>query len=535
MAKGIDPRTILRRVEEEGFEKVWSESADYIPTPEKRQEIKAGKPGSPHPLFDLIQKMRQSFLDLGFTEVSNPMMVDENEVYKQYGPEAPIILDRCYYLATLPRPDIGLSQIKRREIENLGVELTSEKTGRLQRVLRDYKRGDVESDDLVERLSDALQVPDVTAMRVISKVFPEFASLKPEPTTLTLRSHITTAWFLTLQAVQHRIELPIRLFNVDVRFRREQREDATHLRIHHAASCVVMDHEVDVNLGEEITRHMLEPLGFERFRFMKKKVTSKYYTPGMEYEGFVYHPTADRWIEIVNYGLYNPIALARYDLEYPVLNLGIGVERVAMALHEEEDIRRLVYPHFYTELSLSDAEIVERLRYDKKPETEEGTKLRAHIIAEAIENMSVLGPCEILAYEGTMLGKKVKVYLYEPEAGTKLLGAAARNQVYVYDGNIVGAPSEGMESVRIIREARAKGTPIGITYLEGIAALASAKVEEAVKTGGEKVDIRVRMVNSPSDVNIRISEVVRRYVTSRKKQIAITGPVFIGIKAEIID
>jgi len=43
------------------------------------------------------------------------------------------------------------------------------------------------------------------------------------------------------------------------------------------------------------------------------------------------------------------------------------------------------------------------------------------------------------------------------------------------------------------------------------------------------------MVNSPSDVNIKISEVVRRYVTSKKKQIAITGPVFIGIRAEIID
>jgi len=535
MAKGIDPRTILRRVEEEGFEKVWTDSADYIPTPEKKQEIKAGKPGFPHPLFDLIQKMRQSFLDLGFTECSNPVIVDENEVYKQYGPEAPIILDRCYYLATLPRPDIGLSQTKRHEINNLGVELTKEKTGRLQRVLRDYKKGDVESDDLVERLSEALQIPDVTAMRVISKVFPEFASLKPEPTTLTLRSHITTAWFLTLQAVQHRIELPIRLFNVDVRFRREQREDVTHLRIHHAASCVIMDHEVNVNLGEEITRHMLGPLGFERFRFLKKKVTSKYYTPGMEYEGFTYHPTADRWIEVADYGLYNPIALARYDLEYPVLNLGIGVERVAMALYKEGDIRRLVYPQFYTELSLSDAEIAERLSYDKKPMTEEGVVIQRLIISKAIENMNLLGPCEILAHEGTMLGKKVKVHLYEPEAGAKLLGAAARNQVYVYDGNIVGAPSEGMESVKIIREARGKGTPSRMSFLEGIAALASAKVEEAVKTGGGKMDMRVGMVNSPSDVNIRISEVVRRYVTSRKKQIAITGPVFIGIRAEITD
>ncbi|MFQ6095137.1 MAG: O-phosphoserine--tRNA ligase [Candidatus Bathyarchaeia archaeon] len=535
MAKRIDPKAILRRVQEEGFEAVWRESADYIPTPKKRQRITAGKRGTPHPLFDLIQRLRKSFLDLGFMEVSNPMIVDENEIYKQYGPEAPIILDRCYFLATLPRPDIGLSQMRCREIENCGVELTGEKIRRLQRVLRDYKRGEIEPDDMVERFSEALEVPDVTAMLVISRVFPEFASLKPEPTTLTFRSHITTAWFLTLQAVQHRMELPIELFTVDVRLRREQREDATHLRVHHAASCVVMDEKVDVNLGREITRRVLEPLGFERFRFVQKKVTSKYYTPGMEYEGFIYHRGMKSWIEVVNYGLYNSIALARYDLEHPVLNLGIGVERVAMALHGEGDVRRLVYPQFYTELSLSDVEIAGMIRYDREPETEEGMRIKERIIAKAIEHTDAEGPCEILTYEGTILGKRVKVYLYEAEAGAKLLGAAARNQVYIYDGNIVGVPLEGMEDVKIIREAKAKGTPTKIDFLGGIAALAAAQVEEALKTGRKEVNIRVRMVNSPRDVNIRISEVVRRYVTGRKKKIAITGPVFIGIRANITD
>ena len=535
MAKGIDPKAVRRRVEEEGFEAVWRESASYVPTPKKRQRITAGKRGTAHPLFDLIQRMRQSFIDLGFVEVSNPMMVDENEIYKQYGPEAPIILDRCYFLATLPRPDIGLSQIKSREIENCGVELTETKIGRLQRVLRDYKRGEIEPDDLVEKFSEALEVPDVTAILVISRVFPEFASLKPEPTTLTLRSHITTAWFLTLQAVQHRMELPIKLFNVDIRFRREQREDATHLRVHHAASCVVMDEEVDVALGEEITKYMLEPMGFEKFRFVRKKVTSKYYTPEMEYEGFIYHPGMSSWIEIVNYGLYNPIALARYDLEHPVLNVGIGVERVAMALHGEDDVRRLVYPQFYTELSLSDSEIAEMIRYNREPQTAEGKKIRDWIIAKAIEYADAQGPCEILAYDGTVLGKKVKVYLCEAEAAAKLLGAAARNQVYIYDGNIVGVPPEGVEDVKIMTEAKAKGIATKINYLDGIASLAAAEMEEAVKTDRKEVNVRIKIVNSPRDVNMRISEVVRRYVTGKRKKITITGPVFIGIRAKIAD
>lgn len=303
MSQKLNPKDILRRVEEAGFEAVWRASSSFLPRPKGRQRILPSKPGVSHPLFDLVQRMRQSFLNLGFVEVSNPIILDENEIYKQYGPEAPIILDRCYYLAMLPRPDIGLSQAKWQEIEEFDVELTSKKADGLQKVLRDYKKGKIEADDLVEKFSKVLGVSDTVAMLIVSKVFPEFTTLKPEPSNLTLRSHITTAWFLTLQAFQHRKELPIRLFTVDVRFRREQREDATHLRIHHGASCVIMDETVDVSLGEQVTRFVLEPLGFEKFRFIQKKVTSKYYAAGTEYEGYIYHQGLNRWIEIADYGL----------------------------------------------------------------------------------------------------------------------------------------------------------------------------------------------------------------------------------------
>lgn len=535
MTKKLSSKDILRWVEKKGFEAVWQESASLLPKLRKRQMVTVGKRGVSHPLFDLVQRMRQSFLDLGFTEVSNPMIVDENEIYKQYGPEAPIILDRCYYLGTLPRPDVGLSRTKCKEIEEFGVELTPEMIDGLQKVLRDYKKGDIESDDLVEKFSEVLDVSDTTAMLVISNVFPEFTSLKPESTTLTLRSHITTAWFLTLQASQHKMGLPIKLFTVDVRFRREQREDPTHLRVHHAASCVVMDDEVDVMIGEEITKLLLNPLGFDKLRFVKKKVTSKYYTPEMEYEGYVYHRGMKRWIEVVNYGMYSPIALARYDLEYPVLNLGIGVERVALALYGEDDMRRLVYPQFYTELSLSDIEIAGMMGYEGEPQTKEGIELRDSIISKAIQYADAPGPCEFLVYDGKVLNRKVKVYIYEPEAGAKLLGAAARNHIYVYDGNIIGIPSKGMEDLELVEQARANGIATGITYLDGMASLAAARVEKAAKMGKNALDIRVKISKSLSDVNVKISEVARRYITSKRKKIKISGPIFLGIRAEILN
>ena len=524
---------ILKRVEKEGFESVWKESTRLLPKAKRRLKLVPGKRGVSHPLFDLLQKMRQSFLSLGFMETSNPVLTDEKEVYKQYGSEAPIILDRCYYLATLPRPDIGLSKEKSQKIESLGVEVTKRKIVVLQDVLRDYKKGEIASDDFVERISESLGISDDKATQILSEVFPEFAALEPQSSALTLRSHMTSAWFLTLQVLQHKLELPLKLFSVDIRFRREQREDPTHLRVHHAASCVVMDEGVDVRDGEEITRALLEPLGFEQFRFAQKKVTSRYYAPRTEYEGYIFHPDMDDWIEIANYGVYNPIALARYGLEYPVLNVGVGVERVALVLYGETDVRSLVHPQFFAEWELTDVEIAKTVWVELGPKSEMGKKLREKIKSVALKHADAMAPCEFLAYEGAMMDKTVKVYVYETDRGAKLLGPAARNLVYVYDGNVLGVPQKGMERVAIVKKAREKGISTRLSYLDAVASLAAAKVEEAVESGEEGVNVRVRIAKHPSHVNFRISDVARRYLTGKKRKIDVAGPVFIGVRAEI--
>jgi O-phosphoseryl-tRNA synthetase len=531
----FDPKDILKRVKDEGFENVWRGSANLFPKPSKKAETGLRTRGVSHPLYDLIQKLRMAFLDLGFNEVFNPVILDETEIYKQYGPEAPIILDRCYYMATLPRPDIGLGKAKYKEIEKAGVKLTESKVSSLQKVLRDYKKGDVDSDDLVEKIAEALGVSDTVAMHVISDVFPEFSALLPEASKLTLRSHMTTAWFLTLQAVRPVSDLPLKLFSVDIRFRREQREDPTHLRVHHSASCVVMKESMDVREGEEITKALLKPFGFDRYRFVQKKVTSKYYAPGMEYEGFIFNPASKKWIEVVDYGIYSPIALARYDLENPVLNVGIGVERVAMLLYNEADIRKMAYPQFFTELELSDAEIAGSIGFEVEPQTEEGKKIAESILTVAMANADAPSPCEFLAYQGSLLGKHVKVYLYENEENAKLLGAAALNGVFVYNGNVLGVPLKGMDKVELIECARKKGVPTEIRYIDGIAAQAAAGIEEALSNDQKSFNLWVRLARRPSDINIKVSDKARRFIMNRKKKIETTGPIFVGVRAEITD
>jgi len=132
-----------------------------------------------------------------------------------------------------------------------------------------------------------------------------------------------------------------------------------------------------------------------------------------------------------------------------------------------------------------------------------------------------------------MLDKTVKVYVYETDRGAKLLGPAARNLVYVYDGNVLGVPQKGMERVAIVKKARERGISTRLSYLDAVASLAAAKVEEAVESGEEGVNVRVRIAKRPSDVNVRISDVARRYVTGKKRKIDVAGPVFIGVRAEI--
>ncbi len=69
-------------------------------------------------------KLDKHILNLGFNETVNPVFVDEEDIYKQFGPEAPAVLDRCFFLAGLPRPDIGIGMDKIEVIEEIGVLLT---------------------------------------------------------------------------------------------------------------------------------------------------------------------------------------------------------------------------------------------------------------------------------------------------------------------------------------------------------------------------------------------------------------------------
>jgi len=513
------------------YEDAWVGTKSLLKEKGRRVKWERGE-GKPHPVMKLAQKVRRILLSYGFEEVINPSIVPEEEVKRQYGPEAPVILDRVFYLAGLPRPDIGISREKAEEIRQVAPGVGEGEIKELQAVFREYKEGKLSADDLVEEIVRRLGVRQEQATAILA-LFPEFTSLTPIPTRLTLRSHMTALWFPTLASLQDRKPLPIKLFSIGTKFRREQRQDETHLYESLVASVAVMAEEITLEDGVDLVREILEKLGFEDVKFERKAATSKYYAPGMEMEVFTRH--GGRWVEVGDIGLYSPVSLSNYQIRYPVFNAGLGLERIAMILEGVDDIRVLAYPQFYGEVEYSDEQLAEMISLERTPKTREGWAVTEAIVRVAVEKADEPSPCEFLAYEGKVMGRDVHVYVYERDPDAKLLGPAALNRIYVYDGNILGIPERGMNHIPLIRKAREMGVQTDITYLGAVAALAAHEIERAVTEGKKSVDVRVRMAKNPSDVNIRIDPAARRYITSKRKEIRVSGPVFIGVRATIME
>jgi O-phosphoseryl-tRNA synthetase len=492
------------------------------------------KTGKTHMLYDTLAQLRQAYLNLGFNETVNPVFIEEDHIYKQFGPEAPAVLDRCFYLAGLPRPDIGIGMDKIEKIEKIGVSLDEEKINGLKEVFRGYKKGDISGDDLVLEVSESLDVENDMGLRVLEKVFPEIHELKPIAGKTTLRSHMTSGWFITLQNINGKRKLPVKLFSIDRCFRREQREDASHLMTYHSASCVVVDDEISLDMGKAISESLLEHFGFEKFKFTPDEKKSKYYIAGTQTEVYGYHPKLKEWVEVATFGLYSPIALAKYGIDKDVLNIGVGVERIAMLLYNQTDIRAMVYPQNYGKWELSDRELATMLRINYYPATQEGRSLMDDIIAAFKEHCDAPSPCEFTAFEGEFLGKNILAKVVEPEKNTKLLGPAAWNEVYINQGNIIGVPENNVTDENALN-AIENGISTRIHYMDGICADAAYKIEEMVVSGREEVTVRVPISRSISDINLMLENVALNYITSKNKAIDVRGPVFCTITCTLTE
>jgi O-phosphoseryl-tRNA synthetase len=521
----------IKKIEKEAdkdYEKAWLDSAKLLE--EKGKLFSLVDKGKKHPLSDLIFKVRQILLELGFSETVVPMIIERSEVSRQFGPEAPVILDRIFFLAGLDRPDIGIDKKRIEQIKKLVPRLKDIKP--LQDIFRRYKLGKITPDDFIETMMKELGLKEEEATALIS-LFEELRELKPIPSTLTLRSHLTAGWFSVLREMKRREPLPVQLFSIGPKFRREQRLDPTHLYESWTASVVVMAERMSLEDGQRLVKDILRRLGFGQVKLVTKKATSKYYAPQTEFEVFVKHPKTGEFLEVGDAGFYSPVPLSKYEIPYPVFNFGIGLERLLMIQTGEADMRALVYPYVYKPPEFSDAEIAAMLRIERGPETQAGKRIAKAVIRTAKRYADKPSPCEFKAFEGRLLGHRVRVRVIEPEAGTKLIGPAGFNEIYVYDGNIVGVPPRGWQRDKFLQRVRKRGVSTRIRYMDAFAELAAHEIEQAVRGGKRRVKVRVPIVKLLSDINLALEEPASRYITNKKKKIDVRGPVFTTVVAEI--
>jgi O-phosphoseryl-tRNA synthetase len=517
-----------KRKSHENFEGAWHEGPSIL-TPSSHAETypcRAYKRAQAHPVFATINRLRETYLSLGFDEAENPVIIDEKDIYRQFGPEAMAVLDRVFYLGGLPRPNVGIARDRLEKINTiLGKTMAATTEEKLRETLHAYKKSEIDGDELTVELSKVLETDDGIVVHILDAVFPEFRELFPESSHSTLRSHMTSGWFLTLGSIWDKSPLPLRLFSVDRCFRREQAEGPTRLMTYHSASCIVAGDDVTNEEGKAVSEALLSAFGYTDFRFQPDEKRSKYYMPDSQTEVYARHPVHN-WVEVATFGMYSPSALAEYGIGVPVMNLGLGVERLAMIAYGGNDIRQLCYPQFFPR-TLNDREIARAVHLREEPQSAEGRLLAAAIAKIASANGTAQGPCSFNAWEGALGDVRVKVTVEEPESNAKLCGPACANEIFVHDGSVLGVPD-----AEKWKQVRTKGVPTGISYLSAVSALAAARIEKSAQCGKGTI-IQVKMAKLPSDINLRIDEHAMRFITDNKKKVDVRGPVFLSVRSII--
>jgi O-phosphoseryl-tRNA synthetase len=459
------------------------------------------------------------------------------------------VLDRVFYIGGLPRPNVGIARKQLDEIDEILAShrsplthtdsvlsgqaqhrspyppMTKETEERLRETLHAYKKSEIDGDELTIELAKVLGIDDALVVHILDAVFPEFRALVPESSRNTLRSHMTSGWFITLGDIWDRSPLPLRLFSVDRCFRREQAEGPTRLMTYHSASCIVAGEDITNEEGKAVSMALLSAFGYTDFRFQPDEKRSKYYMPDSQTEVYARHPVHG-WVEVATFGMYSPSALSEYGIGVPVMNLGLGVERLAMIAYNANDVRQLCYPQFFPHI-LTDQEIARAVRVREEPSSPEGKMLAVAIAHISSANATAQGPCTFDAWEGVLRGSRVKVAVEEPESNAKLCGPACTNEIFVHDGSILGVPD-----IEKWKQVRTEGISTGITYLSAVSALAAARIEEAARCGKSTL-VQVKMAKLPSDINIKIDEFAMRAVTDKNKKVDVRGPVFLTVRSTI--
>ena len=248
--------------------------------------------GKPHPLVDLISKIRQIFLEMGFQEIQGDFV------------------ESCFWnmdVLFIPQDHPA------REMQDTLYCKTPSKIK-------------IEEKQLLDEIAKVHENGGTTSSTGWGY---EFSKIEGERA--LLRTHTTVN---TIRYLYNNPKPPSKVFSIGRVFRKEN-IDATHLPEFYQIEGIV--HEKDTNFRQLIgvLKEFYKRIGFEKIRF--RPGYFPYTEPSMEVEVF----WNDEWMELGGSGVFRPEVTEPVGVENPVLAWGLGLERLAMLKFGVTDIRNL--------------------------------------------------------------------------------------------------------------------------------------------------------------------------------------------------
>ena len=244
-----------------------------------------------HPLRELIKLVREIFVEMGFEEIRGPLVElafwNFDALFQPQDHPAREMHDTFY----LAEPEKG--------------ELPRKLVPPIKRVHEDG--GDTGSTGWGYRWS------------------------AEEARRLLLRTHTTAT---TIRYLAEHRDPPVKVFSVD-RIYRNERTDWKHLAEFHQIEGIVMGENVSFRDLLGLIKEFYNRLGLKNVKFRPS------YFPYTEpsAEAVAYLEDKKTWLELIGMGIFRPEVTRPLGIKHRVLAWGGGLERLALALYDLDDIR----------------------------------------------------------------------------------------------------------------------------------------------------------------------------------------------------
>jgi phenylalanyl-tRNA synthetase alpha chain len=249
-------------------------------------------PGKVHPLREIVQRAREIFLEMGFTEIRGPLVETAfwnfDALFQPQDHPAREMMDTFY----LSYPE----------------------------------KGELPTKSIVKKVAKTHEDGWTTGSKGWG-----YKWSAEEARKLVLRTHTTSE---TIQFLSRHKMPPVKVFSVD-RVYRNERVDYKHLAEFHQIEGIVMAKGVTLRDLMGTLKTFYIKLGLKKIQFWPS------YFPYTEpsAQATVYVPKLKAWIELCGMGMFRPEVLAPMGIEYPVLAWGGGLERLALLELEVDDVR----------------------------------------------------------------------------------------------------------------------------------------------------------------------------------------------------